>query len=68
MISLKPNDLCARCGDRGRVIETQRVVRTRRRPHIGYTLRRFKCPSCLTRWTTYETRLHPRMIAAIIHR
>lgn len=50
--------------ERCRVCQCQgRIKESRKRPHWGYRRRRYECPTCRRRWTTYELRgVKPRRI------
>jgi len=45
---LYPADLCGRCGEKSRVLDTRISGNT--------VCRRRECPKCGDRWTTYEAR------------
>lgn len=55
-----PPDSCERCKERGHVLES-RPTEDR---DIHYRRRRYECPTCGYRWTTFETLIDPREAAA----
>lgn len=47
---------CEQCpGQRGLVIDSRWSV-------FGYRRRRYKCPKCGNRWSSYETRMVPKQL------
>lgn len=41
------------CGTRGKVVNCRPTTK----PFVGSYVRRWRCPKCGVRWTTYETRV-----------